>query len=458
MAETNQLQCFKAYDIRGRVPNELNQDFAYRLGRAYADEFSPRSVIVGRDVRLESPSLSTSLCQGLNDGGADVLDIGLCGTEEVYFQTFHRQVDGGIMVTASHNPKGYNGMKLVREGSRPISGDTGLFALRDRMIQGGFVEKHDKGETTYCPTKDDYIEHLLGYVDSLTLRPLRIVANPGNGGAGSVIRRLEKHLPFQFELIHEEPDGNFPHGIPNPLLPENRAATARAVVEHQADLGIAWDGDFDRCFLFDAQGSFIEGYYLVGLLAEVMLAKNPGGKIIHDPRLTWNTIEQVLSAGGAPILSKTGHAFIKERMRTEDAVYGGEMSAHHYFRNFSYCDSGMIPWLLVTELMSRMGKTLVQLVDERMALFPCSGEINYRVTDVDGVIQLVKESFSSNQPIIDDTDGLSMEFSDWRFNLRSSNTEPLLRLNIETRGDVQALDRHLVSIEGIINEFQSTSA
>lgn len=456
MAEVEQLTAFKAYDIRGRVPDELNDDIAYRLGRAYADEFSPLTVIVGRDVRLESPSLSTALCRGLNDGGADVIDIGLCGTEEVYYQTFHRQVDGGIMITASHNPKGYNGMKLVREGSRPISGDSGLFALRDRILANRFAENAAKGETISDPAKGDYISHLLGYVTPSALKPLRIVANPGNGGAGTVIRQLEKFLPFQFTLIQEEPDGTFPNGIPNPLLPENRAATAQAVISHKADLGIAWDGDFDRCFLFDAQGRFIEGYYLVGLLAEVMLAQHPGAKIIHDPRLTWNTIEQVRLAGGIPVQSKTGHAFIKERMRAEDAVYGGEMSAHHYFRDFAYCDSGMIPWLLITELMSRTGSTLAQLVDQRMAAYPCSGEINYKVSNVQNVLERVIKYFCHDQLTIDYTDGISMEFTDWRFNLRSSNTEPLLRLNVETRGDAAALGRHLCDIENSIQEFQAT--
>lgn len=455
MEGVDQLNCFKAYDIRGHVPDELNDDIAYRLGRAYADEFSSRTVVVGRDIRLESPSLSAALCRGLNDGGADVIDIGLCGTEEVYFQTFHRQVNGGIMITASHNPKGFNGMKLVRDGSRPISGDSGLFALSDRILANRFAENAAKGKVISDPAKGDYISHLLGYVTPSDLKPLRIVANPGNGGAGTVIRLLEKHLPFEFILIQEEPDGTFPNGIPNPLLPENRAATSQAVINHKADLGIAWDGDFDRCFLFDAQGRFIEGYYLVGLLAEVMLAQNPGAKIIHDPRLTWNTIDQVQLAGGVPIQSKTGHAFIKERMRAEDAIYGGEMSAHHYFRDFAYCDSGMIPWLLITELMSRTEKTLAQLVDQRMAAYPCSGEINYRVSDVQSVLDCVINSNSFDQHKIDYTDGISMEFAEWRFNLRSSNTEPLLRLNVETRGDAVALDRHLGDIENIIKDFQT---
>lgn len=453
------LTCFKAYDIRGRVPDELNEDIARRIGRAFAAELKPRAVIIGRDVRLESPSLAAALTKGLNDGGVDVIDIGLCGTEEVYFQTFHRQVDGGIMVTASHNPKGYNGMKLVREGSRPVSGDSGLFAIRDRAQSNDFSPRPLAGEgagervtgtTRVDPDKAAYIEHLLSYIDRSALKPLKIVANPGNGGAGPVMRLLEKHLPFEFIYVHEAPDGDFPNGVPNPLLPENREATARAIIEHRADLGIAWDGDFDRCFLFDADGRFIEGYYLVGLLAEVMLAKQPGAKIIHDPRLTWNTIEQVKAAGSIPIQSKTGHAFIKERMRLEDAVYGGEMSAHHYFRDFAYCDSGMIPWLLITELMSRSGKAPAELVDERMAAYPCSGEINYRVSDVAATIERVLAHYLPQKPNLDRTDGVSVEFANWRFNLRGSNTEPLLRLNVETRGDTPAVTKRVSEIEALI--------
>lgn len=446
----NTLSCFKAYDIRGSVPDELNDDISYRLGRAFADEFSPRCVIVGRDIRLESPSLATALARGLNDGGVDVVDLDLCGTEEVYFQTFHRNADGGIMVTASHNPKGHNGMKLVCSGSRPVSGDSGLFSLRARVRSGGFVDATVIGQTTVEPAKDAYIDHLLGYVERTALRPLRIVGNPGNGGAGPIIRLLQQRLPFEFILIQETPDGSFPNGVPNPLLPENREATARAVLNNNADFGIAWDGDFDRCFLFDEQGRFIEGYYIVGLLAAAFLAKFPGEKIIHDPRLTWNTRDIVFHAGGIPVQSKTGHAFIKERMRSENAIYGGEMSAHHYFRDFSYCDSGMIPWLLVSELISRSGKPLSQLVGERMAAYPCSGEINYRVKDVAATLDRVVDHFARQNPEIDQTDGMSMEFPAWRFNLRSSNTEPLLRLNVETRGDAAAVARHVTEIEELI--------
>ena len=446
-----ELACFKAYDIRGRLPDELNETLAYRIGRACAAWLQPRQVAVGHDVRLSSPALSAAVTEGLRDGGADVVDIGLCGAEEIYFAAFHQRLDGGIMVTASHNPMDYNGMKLVRDQAKPISGDSGLFAIRDFATQNEFPPITRRGQLIQRPDKSAYIQHLLGYIDSNDLKPLKIVVNAGNGGAGLIIDLLEPKLPFRFVKIHHEPDGAFPHGIPNPLLPECRAATAQAVREHAADLGLAWDGDFDRCFFFDADGRFIEGYYLVGLLAETLLARQPGAKIIHDPRLTWNTIDQVRAMGGVPVQSKTGHAFIKERMRQEDAIYGGEMSAHHYFRDFAYCDSGMIPWLLVAELISRSGQSLAALVDQRMRAFPCSGEINFRVSDAPAAIRTILAAYAETQPVLDQTDGVSLEFSDWRFNLRSSNTEPLLRLNVETRGDAQLLERRTAELRGLIS-------
>ncbi len=447
---STELACFKAYDIRGRIPDELNEDLAYRIGRAYAALLQPHQVAVGHDVRLTSPALSAAVAQGLLDGGADVLDIGLCGAEEIYFAAFHHRIDGGIMVTASHNPMDYNGMKLVREQAKPISGDSGLFAIRDLAARGQFPESKRRGNWVGRPDKGDYIAHLLSYIDISALKPLKIVVNAGNGGAGPIIDALESHLPFHFIKIHHQPDGTFPHGIPNPLLPECRDATAQAVQKHGADLGLAWDGDFDRCFFFDAAGRFIEGYYLVGLLAETLLARQPGAKIIHDPRLTWNTIEQVRAAGGIPVQSKTGHAFIKERMRLEDALYGGEMSAHHYFRDFAYCDSGMIPWLLVAEQLCRSGQPLAALVNARMRAFPCSGEINFRVADAPAKIREILAAYADRQPALDETDGVSLEFADWRFNLRCSNTEPLLRLNVETRGDAALLERRTGELRALI--------
>lgn len=446
-----QTRCFKAYDIRGQVPADLNDDVAYRIGRALVAQLGGSTYVVGRDMRLESPGLSLALIKGLTEAGADVIDIGLCGTEEVYFATSHHQADGGVMITASHNPKGYNGMKLVREQSRPISGDTGLNDIRQR-VEAGDLGEHaaTAGTVREAFDKTAYIDHLLTYVNVASLKPLKVLADPGNGAVGPVIELLKARLPLDITIINGEPDGNFPNGIPNPLLPENRDLTRQAVLDTQAAMGIAFDGDFDRCFFFDDKGRFIEGYYVVGLLAEMLLAKHPGSKVIHDPRLTWNTIEQVEAAGGVAIQSKTGHAFIKERMRAEDAVYGGEMSAHHYFRDFAYCDSGNIPWLLVAELMSVTGKTLAQLVDERIAKFPCSGEINYEVADVKGTIEKILAYYLPNNPTVDRTDGISVEFANWRFSLRGSNTEPLLRLNVESRGDEALVNEQVSRIAALI--------
>ena len=449
------LTCFKAYDIRGKLGDELNEDIAYRIGRAFAQHLKATCVVVGGDVRLTSASLKLALANGLMDGGADVIDIGMTGTEEVYFAAFHLDVDGGIEVTASHNPMDFNGMKLVARGAVPISGDSGLKAIRILAEANQFATAKTRGTLTQQSILVPFVEHLLTYIDAPGIKPLKLVVNSGNGAAGHVIDALESRfkqlgVPITFIKVHHEADGTFPNGIPNPLLPENRGATADAVRKHQADMGIAWDGDFDRCFLFDESGEFIEGYYIVGLLAAAFLAKNPGEKIIHDPRLTWNTIEVVNASGGIPIQSKTGHAFIKERMRLENAIYGGEMSAHHYFRDFAYCDSGMIPWLLVTELLSRSGKKLSQLVGERIQAYPCSGEINYRVNDVPQTIERILQHYLPQHPVIDRTDGISVEFQAWRFNLRGSNTEPLLRLNVETRADAVLMKTRTAELAALI--------
>lgn len=449
-----ELSCFKAYDIRGKLGSELNEDVAYRIGRAYAQHLQAKSVVVGADVRLTSEALKMALAQGLMDGGANVIDIGMTGTEEVYFAAFHLDVDGGIEVTASHNPMDYNGMKLVKRGAQPISGDTGLKDIKALAEAGNFAPVAVVGTLTQQSVLADYVTHLLGYIDATAIKPLTVVVNAGNGAAGHVIDALEERfethrIPVTFIKVHHTPDGHFPNGIPNPLLPENRAATADAVRLHGADMGIAWDGDFDRCFLFDERGEFIEGYYIVGLLAEVFLKQSSGQKIIHDPRLTWNTIDVVNEAGGIAVQSKTGHAFIKERMRLENAVYGGEMSAHHYFRDFAYCDSGMIPWLLVTELLSRKVQPLSALVSARMQAYPCSGEINYRVAAVAPVIDKVLAHFLPLQPQVDKTDGISLTFDDYRFNLRASNTEPLLRLNVESRGNAALVAEKVREIEAL---------
>ncbi len=427
--------CFKAYDIRGRVPEDLDANLARNIGQAFAAQTGARTVCVGRDIRTSSEDLSAAVAAGLNAGGADVVDIGLCGTEQIYYTTFARELDGGIMVTASHNPLGYNGMKLVREGSRPISGDTGLHEIGRMAVAGNFPVCDRVGTTKTESTVAPYIDYLLGYVDVDRLKPLKVVANAGNGCAGPAIDRLESRLPFEMIKVHHEPDGTFPHGIPNPLLPENRAATAEAVRAHGADVGLAWDGDFDRCFFFDETGAFIEGYYLVGLLARAALRREKGAGIVHDPRLTWNTIEVVEAAGGRPIMNKTGHAFIKERMRAEDAAYGGEMSAHHYFRDFAYCDSGMIPWLLVLQEMCVSGKPLSELVGAMQAAYPASGEINREIADPGAVIAAAEARYSPGAVTVHHVDGLSIDHAEWRFNLRMSNTEPVVRLNVESRGD-----------------------
>nr|MEE4266924.1 phosphomannomutase [Candidatus Krumholzibacteria bacterium] len=432
--------CFKAYDIRGKVPGELDADLAYRIGLSTVRHLGARRMVVGRDCRLSSAELCTALARGLTDAGADVVDIGLCGTEMVYYTTFAHELDGGIMVTASHNPMDHNGMKLVRDEAKPISGDSGLNEIGKGAIECDLTPHAPPGQVSALDVQDEYVDYLLGKIDLAALKPLKIVANAGNGCAGPIVAALARHLPCEIIPVFDEPDGNFPNGIPNPLLPDNRGATADAVRAHGADLGLAWDGDFDRCFFFDETGAFIEGYYLVGLLGTALLKDHPGGKIIHDPRLVWNTVDMVNAAGGTPVLNKTGHAFIKERMRQEDAVYGGEMSAHHYFRDFSYCDSGMLPWLLVVQEMSRNGRSLSDMVKERQALFPASGEINRRLQDPTGTLIRVERFFSPDAISLDHTDGVSMDMGEWRFNLRLSNTEPVIRLNVESRGDAGLME------------------
>ena len=447
---SQKLNCFKAYDIRGKVPDELDNDLAYRIGQAFARRFSPQKIALGHDIRLSGPELSASLAQGFLDAGVDVVDLGLCGTEEIYFAAFHLDIDGGIIVTASHNPAQYNGMKFVRRGAVPVSGDTGLRDIENLALEGEKIIANQPGAKTTLDIKKDYIDHLLSYINMDKLQPLKLVVNCGNGCAGPVIDLLEKHLPFEFIRLQAEPDGAFPNGVPNPLLPENREITARAVRDNRADLGIAWDGDFDRCFFFTENGDFIEGYYIVALLAQAMLARTPGAKIIHDPRLIWNTREVVTKAGGIPVMSKTGHAFIKERMRAEDAVYGGEMSAHHYFRDFSYCDSGMIPWLLIAEILCCATNPMSQFIKAMQEAYPVSGEINNRVADPDLVINKIEKTFTPQCLEKDFTDGLSMSFTDYRFNLRKSNTEPVIRLNVESRGNRSLMEEKTRELLAII--------
>ena len=443
---------FKAYDVRGVYPTEVNEELAYRVGRIFSAMFAAETVVVGHDIRLSGRAIVDALTEGLRHGGTKVIDIGQCGTEMIYFATAHLNADGGIMVTASHNPKEYNGMKLVRKGARPISGDTGLKEIGEMAVASNFVHAQVAGKTLGELEQVDivpaYIEHLLSYVDKSALKPMKIVANPGNGGAGPIMKELAKHLPFEFISIFDEPDGSFPNGVPNPILMSNREATAKVVRETGADLGIAWDGDFDRCFLFDENAEFIEGYYIVGLLAEVFLLKEPGAKIMYDPRLTWNTEAILERDGGVPVRCKSGHAFMKECMRQNEVLYGGEMSAHHYFRDFSYCDSGMIPWLLVAELMCRSGKKLSELVGARVDMFPCSGEINRKVEDSAAILEALEAKYADGEQ--DKMDGLSVAYGDWRFNVRTSNTEPVMRLNVETKSDKELLAAKTAEILEII--------
>ena len=450
---SDEITCFKAYDVRGRVPDQLNEDVALRIGRAYAEVIQPETVVVGHDIRLTSEVLKQALITGLQERGVNVYDIGLCGTEEIYFATSHLQAGGGIAVTASHNPKDYNGMKFVREQSKPISGDSGLKEIQQLAELNEFSVAAQRGSYEGIDTLSAYVQHLMSYVDVAALKPLKIVVNAGNGGAGRVIDALEPHLPFEFIKLHHDADGHFPNGVPNPLLPENRAVTADMVRAQGADLGLAWDGDFDRCFFFTADGDFVEGYYIVGLLAEAFLSQHPAQRIVHDPRLTWNTKAMVEAAGGEAVQSKTGHAFIKERMRAEDAIYGGEMSAHHYFRDFAYCDSGMIPWLLVTQLMCQRDQTLAAMVHEREEAFPCSGEINRVIGDPKSLINSVEAHYGPGSMRVEYLDGLSIELEDWRFNLRMSNTEPVVRLNVESRGNRELMERKTLELLEMIDRF-----
>jgi len=416
-----QIDCFKAYDVRGQIPNELNTDIAYRIGNATAEFLDAKRLVVGRDIRQSSEELMQAVSRGIRDAGAEVLDIGLGGTENVYFATSHLSADGGIMITASHNPADYNGLKFVREESRPISGDTGLSDIQKIAERDERLKAEVQGNHTEVDVFDAYIEHMLSYVDLAKLKPLKLVVNAGNGGAGIAVDKLEPHLPFEFVKVNHEPDGTFPNGVPNPMLEENRVPTIEAIKTSGADFGIAWDGDFDRCFFFDETGRFIEGYYIVGLLAEALLEKSPSSSIIYDPR--------------------------------KDALYGGEMSAHHYFRDFFYCDSGMIPWLLVAQLVSTRGKKLSELVNDRMQLFPASGEINRRVADASLAIEEISNLYVADAKSIDRIDGISLEYDDWRFNLRASNTEPVIRLNVEARANEALMKEKVNDILSVLDRM-----
>lgn len=443
---------FLAYDVRGKVGEDITEEMVYDIGLAYCEMLHPRRMIVGRDIRPSSDGLVRVLSDGLSDGGSDVLDIGLCGTELVYFATPYLDADGGIMITASHNPRGYNGMKLVKRGSVPISGENGLHVIRDMVEKGRMRKASAKGSVREVDIREPYLQKVLSFLDDIrSLEGTRVVTDPGHGCAGPVLDLVAEATGLELDRLHHEPDGTFPAGVPNPILPEMRTTISERVKSTDAGLGAAWDGDHDRCFLFDENGGFVDGYYIVGLIAGKMLNREKGGRIVHDPRLTWNTIEIVKGSGGIPVLNRTGHAFIKDRMRKEDAVYGGEMSAHHYFRDFYYCDTGMVPWLIVLEHIIETGRSMSDLIGDRMKRFPVSGEINRKVSDQKAVISLIEEKYSPGALSVDHTDGVSIEFRDFRFNLRSSNTEPLIRLNAESRGDRELLDRRTGEILDLID-------
>ena len=465
------INSFKAYDIRGELGVNLDEDIAYRIGRAFAQilfqrynsadsdtatelQDVKRAIVIGSDIRHTSEQLKQATITGMLDAGVNVIDLGMAGTEEVYFATSHYQALGGIEVTASHNPINYNGLKLVKEYSKPISADDGLAEIQALAESGLFTTANTLGNLQLLTDKSAYINHVMTFVDTDKLKPLKLVINSGNGSAGPVVDLLIDKLaqagaPIEVIKLHHTPDGSFPNGIPNPMIEANRVATQKAVLENKADLGIAFDGDFDRCFLFDEHGEFIDGSYIVGMLAQAFLNKYPAESIVYDPRVIYNTEAVIAEHNGKAVISKSGHSFIKQVMRDSGAVYGGEMSAHHYFRDFFYCDSGMIPWLLTIELLSITGKTLSELVSGYIAAYPSSGELNFHLTthDAPTIISAIEAKFSTQNPIKSTLDGLSLHFGEWRFNLRASNTEPLIRLNIESHGDEDLLQTKTQEIQ-----------
>ncbi|MDJ1006651.1 MAG: phosphomannomutase/phosphoglucomutase [Paracoccaceae bacterium] len=449
------LSCFKAYDIRGILGETLDDAIARRIGRAFAETVGPGEVVVGHDARASSPGLADALISGLTERGASVVDIGLCGTEEVYFATGHRAAAGGVMVTASHNPIEYNGMKLVGRSSRPLDPATELAALKARAETDVYAERRDPGQCRRIDTRADYADHVAALAAPGAIGPLRLVANAGNGTAGAAFDAIAERLSAggaRLEIVrqHHAPDPTFPNGIPNPLLPENQGQTGARVVAEDADLGIAWDGDFDRCFFFDETGAIVPGEIVVAILAEAALRLEPGAAIVHDPRVTGAIEATIEAAAGRAVPAKTGHAFLKAKMRETNAPYGGEMSAHHYFREFFYCDSGMIPWVLLIGILSARQVPLSELVADLRGRFPSSGEINFKVGDPQATMERVVKALAAEARDVDRLDGASLSFDRWRMNIRASNTEPLLRLNVETRGDAALLAEMVTKVTGLI--------
>jgi phosphomannomutase len=450
------LTCFKAYDVRGELGLNFDAAIAYRIGRAVAQHFQASNIVIGFDARETSPELATAVMRGICDAGSTVLSIGIAGTEEMYWAATEFNACAGIEITASHNPINYNGMKIVKSGSKPLDDQDDFQAIKTLAENQTWIENLLKGsiQDISKEARKKYVRRVLSFLNHSNLKPLKIVINSGNGAAGPTFDTIADELarmgsPLEFIRVHHEPDHTFPNGIPNPLLPENHAATGDVVKHEGADFGIAFDGDFDRCFFFDVSGEFVPGEYVVGLLASIFLDKEAGAKIVHDPRVVWNTQDIVSQNSGVAVQSKTGHAFIKQTMRAHEAVYGGEMSAHHYFRDFAYCDSGMIPWLLMAELISTSGKSLGDLVADRFKKFPSSGEQNFTVSDPDKVIATILAKYGDTAAL-DDMDGVSLSFPDWRFNLRKSNTEPLIRLNVEARGEQAGVEQKIIDLQKII--------
>ncbi len=451
------LSCFKAYDIRGEIDVNIDSAISYRIGRAVSQHFNAKSIVIGFDARETSPTFASAVAAGIQDSGADVINIGLAGTEEMYWAVSEFGSCAGIQVTASHNPINYSGMKIVKSESQPIDEKSDFKIIKKIAETEKYVSERKRGEKLDCSVRarEAYVRKVLSFADISVFRPLKIVVNSGNGAAGPTFDAIAKKLskantPLEFIKINHTPDHTFPNGIPNPLLPENHSATANVVREVSADFGIAFDGDFDRCFFFDENGAFVPGEYIVGLLAGIFLDREAGSRIVHDPRVIWNTKDVVVNKGGIAVQSKTGHTFVKQAMRAHKAIYGGEMSAHHYFRDFAYCDSGMIPWLMVAELVSRSKRSLGDWVHDRFNAFPSSGETNFLVKDVNASIKRVLEAYQDKAESLDETDGVSLSFTDWRFNLRRSNTESFVRLNIESRRGRDILDQKVNAIADLL--------
>ena len=451
------LSCFKAYDIRGEINVDIDAKIVYRIGRALSQHFAAISVVVGYDARETSPTFAYAMAEGIQDSGSNVINIGLAGTEEMYWAVSEFDACAGIEITASHNPINYNGIKIVKSKSQPLHEVADFKAIKKLAEKAVFLSPSCRGTTTdrSNEARNAYLDRVLSFVDINSLGSLKIVVNSGNGAAGPTFdaiaqRLLKENAPLEFIRINHKPDHTFPNGVPNPILPKNHYATAQVVKEVGADLGVAFDGDFDRCFFFDEHGAFIQGQYIVGLLASIFLEKEPGATVVHDPRVIWNTQDIVKSKGGVAVQSRTGHAFIKHTMRTHQAIYGGEMSAHHYFRDFAYCDSGMIPWLLVAELISKSKRPLSHWVRDQLNTYPSSGEINFRVENAKASIDSVLEAYRGDALSLDESDGYGLAFPDWRFNLRRSNTEQLVRLNVESYGSPAIIQAKVADIARLL--------